>query len=138
MPSINVDFEVWKELTAKRKDESDTDNDVLRRLLSLGDAKPSQTLPDNTQRKRAHSIGGDVPFGTRLRKRHMGRLYVGEVTSRGYEVNGKVHQSPSGAACYITKTKVNGWTWWDCLLPDETQWRELDYARSVKHQNSQS
>ena len=30
----------------------------------------------------------------------------------GYEVNGRVFQTPSGAAKSITRTEVNGWGFW--------------------------
>ena len=37
MATIEVDFEVFKELTVRRESESMTENDVIRLLLGLND-----------------------------------------------------------------------------------------------------
>ena len=52
MADISVDFEVFKELTSRRRTEDMTENEVLRELLGL--AKPAR----NTAATSALEAGG--------------------------------------------------------------------------------
>ena len=58
MQSIEIDFEVYKALTARRTGEGDSPNDVLRRLLGLGQGNVIRRHIDFGQILRARSANG--------------------------------------------------------------------------------
>ena len=67
MPSIEIDFDVFKALTARRTSEDMTENDVLRQLFNLGKkgsalTKTDSPIPDDWVTK-----GVRLPSGTELR-----------------------------------------------------------------------
>ena len=122
METIEIDFDVFKELTIRRSSEQVTYNDVLRELLGLPPAdKPKR--PHYADDKRAWvSKGVTFPEETRFRARFKGQLYSGEVQNGALVVNGKRFYSPSPAAMSITGKSVNGWVFWECQMPGQTSW----------------
>lgn len=124
---IDIDFEVFKALTALRKRESHTYNDVLRDLLKLG-ASPNQTVGQSSPAKGLLLRNGlFLPDGTRLRVTYKGIEYLAEVKNgRWIDQAGTEHASPSSAAHHITHTNVNGWRFWEAKRPSDTEWRKLD------------
>lgn len=129
MHSIEIDFDVFKALTAKRRNEKDSYNDVLRRELGL---KP---LEKNTfteeQKDNGYWIcrGGRIPIGTRLRTRYKGLQYNAIVTDRGIEYNNKLYSSPSGPAAVITGHNTNGFVFWEAQTHGNNEWRLLSKIR---------
>jgi hypothetical protein len=130
MTTIEIDFDVYKELTARRESEEFTYNDVLRKLLDL----PA------TSRSRGHrssspapndwiSKGVRFPVGTEFRAQYKGRVYHGSVEAGALVVDGKRYSSPSPAAGEITGNSVNGWTFWECRFPGEVSWRMIKSLR---------
>lgn len=95
MAAIEVDFEVFKELTVRRTSESMTENDVIRSLLGL-DGPTSKPAADN------ESTGGNpwvckgvtFPHGTEFRATYKGQLYTGAVAEGALVVHGKRFTSP--------------------------------------------
>lgn len=127
MPTIKVDFDVFKAITARRPREDVTENDVLRQLFHL---PPGEV----TSRRRAGAgdwvpKGVRVPAGSELRARHKGQLYLAEVSSGALKLNGKRFESPSAAAMSITKHPANGWTFWEVRLPGQSRWTRLKDLR---------
>jgi len=141
---IEIDFDVFKALTARRKHERHTYNDVLRELLDLDpvleEAPPEGSLPrvmsdlaDHMSRTMRAAPGTFVsrglrlPDGTLLRAKYKGMLHRAEIVEgRWVDETGKEHSSPSAAATYITHTTVNGWRFWEARRPQDTDWRRLD------------
>jgi Protein of unknown function (DUF2924) len=130
MRTIEVDFDVFKALTMRRPTEDVTENDVLRDLLAL---------PPRPNRSPANAIpaaGGWVvknvrfPAGTEFRAVYKGRTYLGRVEGEALTLNGKRFDSPSAAAVDITGSPTNGWRFWQCRLPGQSQWRPLDTLRN--------
>src|SRR5579871_6434620 len=121
MPTLEVDFDVFKALTARRPSEDVTENDVLRELLRLPrqgvPPKPDRPAPDDWVTK-----GVRLPAGTELRAVYKGQTYLGRVASGALDLNGKRFDSPSAAAMSITHNAVNGWTFWQCRLPGQSRW----------------
>ena len=128
MYSIEVDLDVYKQLTVRRVNEEMTYNDVVRKLLGLGPAKASVEeggLP--------HDSEGDwiiknvrVPEGTEFRATYKGHMFLARVDHASLMLSdGTRHKSPSSAAKAITKTSVNGWNFWECKLPGKSQWRPI-------------
>jgi hypothetical protein len=133
MHTIEVDFDVLKELMARRETEAVTYNDVLRRLLNL-DTSKQRILPGAAGYSDAGSwVTKSVrfPAGTEFRATHKGKLHTGVVQGGRLVVNGKGYESPSAAAVAITGNPVNGWTFWECRRPGETRWQVLKGLRTA-------
>ena len=132
MVTIEVDFEVFKELTARRPSESVTENDVIRDLLGLRKAAPAtQERPKSVETGRFPWVckGVSFPHGTKFRATYKGQLYTGEVENGALVVNGERFTSPSAAAVSITGNPVNGWRFWECLLPGTNRWKLIANLR---------
>ena len=129
MPTIQVDFDVFKAITSRRPREDVTENDVLRELLHL----PPVEVSSRRQRPAAGDWipkGVRVPAGSELRAHYKGQLYLAEVSSGALVLNGKRFDSPSAAAMSITRHQVNGWTFWEVRLPGQGRWTRLKDFRA--------
>lgn len=132
MTTIDIDFDVFKALTAKRSSESVSYNEVLRDILGLG--KPKQASP---QMPINGSVGpGDwvtkgvrFPAGTEFRATHKGHTHLGKVENGTLVLNGQSFDTPSSAAMSITKNSVNGWIFWECRLPNKSSWQLITALR---------
>jgi hypothetical protein len=125
MPSIEVDFDVFKALTARRPSEEVSENDVLRQLLHLPRKSPASELselpgPDDWVVK-----GVRIPVGTELRAAYKGKIHLGRVAEGALVLNGSKFESPSAAAMSITHHPVNGWIFWQCRRPGQGKWTQL-------------
>ena len=133
MATIEIDFDVFKALTAKRSSESVSYNDVLRVILGLG--KPSQSLPPTPVNGSVAagdwvSKGVRFPAGTEFRANHKGRIHLAKVENGALVLDGKRFNSPSLAANSITKNSVNGWLFWECRLPNKSSWQLITALRN--------
>ena len=126
MHSIEVDFEVFKALTMRRAAETVTYNDVIRDLLNLSKAQPTNSVGPV---RYLVCRGGRIPIGTKLRASYRGVQYEAVVTDRGIDFQGKCYRTPSKAAMAITKSNINGWNFWDAQPPGATGWRKLTALR---------
>ena len=107
MPLIEVDFESWKEITRLRSSETESEGDVVRKLLQL-DAKPPAGFESFWE-----SEGVRFPVGMKLEHRFRdGRVVEATITQRGVEYHGTIYSGLSPAGAAITKTSVNGWLFW--------------------------
>jgi hypothetical protein len=133
---IDIDFDVFKALTARRKTESMTYNDVIRELLGL-DSSARSALRVNVERAEARGAlrgfagyshrGLSLPDGTQLRATYKGQVYRAEIRDgKWLDDTGVEHLSPSGAAHAITGTNVNGLRFWEAQRPADLEWRKLD------------
>lgn len=139
---IDIDFEVFKELTARLENESDSYNEVIRRALGLPatynallpgefDMPGVPALPQNAML--GNSTGGIwlsnvfLPNGTLLRATYKGKTYKAWIhLSQWVDESGQVRTSPSDAASAITRTNVNGWRFWFVRRPQDEDWQRLD------------
>jgi predicted CopG family antitoxin len=133
MKTIEIDFDVFKALTARRSSEDVTENDVLRELLGLPRKKgasafpaPETPAPDDWIAK-----GVRFPAGTEFRAHYKGQTYLARVAEGALVFNGQSFDNPSPAAMQITGNPVNGWTFWECRLPGQTRWQMLKSLRPV-------
>jgi hypothetical protein len=131
MPTIEVDFDTFKEITARRPDENVSEGDVVRAALGLAKRKPGL---DNVATR---GIGGlfwhseGVPFvvGTRLRHVYRtGKVAEAEITSSGVKVGEQVFPGLSPAAAFSAGHQANGWQFWEVLRP-EGRWVKADGLR---------
>jgi hypothetical protein len=133
MQQIEIDFDVYKALTAKRKDESHTFNAVLRELLGLSVTGhnlhgPNDSIGDG---KSGRVIGGRfLPSGTSLRARYKSQLYTASIVGNELVLEGgKKFRTASAAAKEITGTNVNGLAFWEVKRPSDTDWKMIKALR---------
>ena len=126
MNTIEVDFDVYKQLTLRRETEHVTYNDVVRGLLGLKAATASEagSSADDWIVK-----GVRFQAGTELRATYKGKTFTGRVQSGGFMLNGQRYDSPSPAAMSVTDSAVNGWRFWECRLPGTSSWQLLESFR---------
>ncbi|MBA4748799.1 MAG: hypothetical protein H2056_08805 [Sphingopyxis sp.] len=151
---IDIDFEVFKALTAMRTSETDGYNDVLRRILRLSEdscgqerrvRSPYRQKSLSGSQSATRSLSGEAsadsavsgafaifngvifPEGTLFRATYKGVQYKSEIRDgRWVDQNGVIRTSPSDAASAISGTNVNGWRFWFGKLPDNDDWVRLD------------
>ena len=130
MAVIDVDFEVYKALTVMRPDEATTVNDVLRKLLHL-DAKVEAPIAAAGSAIAGCEFKGVVlPNGTEFRVTYKGRTYTAAIKEGAWiGEDGIRRNSPSDAACAITKGNVNGWRFWKVKRPGDGDFRVLEDLR---------
>jgi hypothetical protein len=144
MQQIEIDFEVFKALTALRRSETHTYNQVIRELLDIDkgvavrddpqfikNMKALAALPDLVVRSgptTGFALRGLIlPNGTLLRATHKGSSYQAMILDGEWVgEDGKTHTSPSSAASAITGNNVNGWRFWQAKRPSDSDWRNLD------------
>lgn len=129
MPSIEIDFDVFKALTARRASEGMTENDVLRQLFNLGKGADALTKTDSPAPDDWVTKGVRLPSGTELRSTYKGKAYLARVNSGALVLQGRRFDSLSAAAISITGNPVNGWTFWECKLPGQDRWQILKSLR---------
>jgi hypothetical protein len=128
MQIIEIDFDVFKEITARRKNEDITPNDVLRELFGLEPRQGSKT--PKAQSGKPWVVKGVVfPHGTEFRSTHKGQSYLAKVDDGSLVLNGKKFHSPSAAAVSVTGNPVNGWNFWECKLPGKSNWQNINSMR---------
>ena len=150
---IEIDFDVFKALTALRKSELDSYNAVVRRLLKLPDHTEmlaaallnyaDKRLPalENAQVFQMSDLAGQprhmklgvwfgqthFPEGTKFRATYKGKTYLAEIRGGNWVGDdGIVRRSPSDAAGAISGTNVNGWRFWYAQIPPSDDWHRLD------------
>lgn len=134
MATIEIDFDVFKSLTACRESEDQSYNDVLRDLLGLPVKKVQAALAlYDTHEGDWVSKGVHFPRGTEFRAKYKGSVYHAKVESGSLIMNGKKFGSPSSAAGAITGTFVNGWIFWECRFPEDTHWRLIKTLRNGRN-----
>ena len=132
MPTIEVDFDVFKALTARRPAEDVTENDVLRQLFRLPPRTSAAEQSDSPGPEDWVTKGVRLPAGTELRATYKGQTHLARIASGALVFDGKRFNSPSAAAMAITGNPVNGWTFWECRLPGQGRWRSLKDLRRSK------
>jgi hypothetical protein len=117
MATLEVDFEVFKALTLRRKTEAMTYNDVIRELLEM---TPTTPTPGAMEEPGWIQKGVVFPNGTKFRAIYKGVTYTAEIRSGRLWLNDQPMNSLSEAATQITQTTVNGWRFWHCRLPNSS------------------
>ena len=133
MQQIEIDFEVFKELTARRAHEGHTYNEVIRDLLGLPKQLGRQmsdalTPLLNIGAAKGFALrGGVLPEGTKLKVIYKNKEFHAEISNgRWVDEDGQEHSSPSAAARAITNTTVNGLRFWLAKRPSDVTWTKLD------------
>ncbi|MFC1650500.1 DUF4357 domain-containing protein [Candidatus Latescibacterota bacterium] len=132
MNTIEIDFDVFKELTIRRKTEEITYNAVLREILGLVPIT-SQSAPEYSENNKPWICKGvTFPHNTEFRSFYQGEYYYGKADNGFMVVNGIKFKSPSPAAREITNNSVNGWVFWECKFPGDSSWVIMKKLRKYK------
>ncbi|PNG50284.1 MULTISPECIES: DUF2924 domain-containing protein [unclassified Variovorax] len=129
MHTIEVDFDVYKELTVRRETEEVTYNAVIRDLLGLGKAKPIPPKSNDASPQDWVVKGIRFPAGAEFRATYKGKVHTARVEGGAMVLNGKRYDSPSPAAMSLTASQVNGWRFWECRLPGKSTWQLMESLR---------
>ncbi|TVO57848.1 restriction system modified-DNA reader domain-containing protein [Denitromonas halophila] len=130
MHTIEVDFDVFKQLTVRRTTEDVSYNDVVRELLGLGRTtagSAKETVGESPSDWVAKGVR--FPAGTEFRAAYKGQAHIGLVENGALKVNGQSYDSPSAAAVAITGSAVNGWRFWECRVPGKSSWQPIEHLR---------
>ncbi|HWA70631.1 MAG TPA: hypothetical protein VG821_12455 [Rhizomicrobium sp.] len=136
--AIEIDFDIHKLIEGERSSFAESPNEALRRLLKL----PTKVAPKavnkaNDNRRSWSDEGISLPHGTAIRMEYNKRPYAGEIVDGRWVVDGKIFDSPSGAASGIAitkngkKTRLDGWMYWEVKQPGESQWTRISFLRRV-------
>jgi len=136
--AIEIDFDVHKLIEGERRGFDEAPNSALRRLLRLPPG-PSEATPSESEGRQGwHDEGVFLPDGTRVRMSYgRGKQVIeGQIRNGRWMIGGKTFASPSGAASELAvtksgrKTKLNGWNYFEALLPGEKSWASLSALRA--------
>lgn len=131
MQPIQIDFDVFKAITARRPTDAVTENDVLRDVFGLppraegAAAKPSR---GRSKIRGWKSEGVNFLIGTTLQHRFRdGRTVRAKIVENGVEHDGKIYPGLSPAAAAAAGHQANGWQFWE--LNTLFGWRKADSLR---------
>lgn len=141
--TIEIDFDIHKQIEAARKSFDEPPYIALRRLLRLPPPvdEPFSSEPETPSGRSWAESKVELPHGTLLRMEYNRgkQIYEGKIINGKWVVNGRTFDSPSGAASELalTKkgrpTKLNGWLYWKVKRPGEAEWKLLrDLRPEVK------
>lgn len=127
---IDVDFDVFKALTARRQSEQHTESAVLRELLGLPAIVSATPAPMNGSESEGWtSYGVTLPNGTELRGTYKGKCYIAKIENGQFTCDGIVYSSPSQARYAITQTGGNGWWFWTVKKDNSEEWEAMGFLR---------
>lgn len=133
--SIEIDFDVHKRIEAERTGFTESANDVLRRLLGIGQAVSASPPPVVEGGRPWTGKGVTLPSGTRLRMDYNGRAIAGVIGDGVWLVEGREFSSPSSAASELCRTKagkktsIDGWKYWQAQRPGDDRWVDIGSLR---------
>ncbi len=126
---IEIDFDTFKALTTLRLGEMDTLGDVVRRLAGV---KHSPEKPSEIEKNGCTYKGVHFPEGTHFRATYKGKPFRGIIKGGQWQDEvGNPYTSPSQAAFAIQGSGVNGWRFWECKRPSDSEWVLIDKLRSA-------
>jgi predicted CopG family antitoxin len=129
MQTVEVDFEVYKGLTARRATEQVTYNDVIRELLGIKARTEPRALQNGMAAGDWVTKGVRFPAGTDFRSEYKGNLISAKVEDGALVLNDTRFDSASAAAMSVTDSAVNGWVFWECRLPGQSSWKLIKLLR---------
>ncbi len=135
--TIEIDFDIHKRIETARRNFSESDNAVLRRLLKIdADDAPSPKVNGNAGGGREwFGDGVTLPHGTDVRMKYNGRLHSGQIDNGDWLVEGERYNSPSAAAGGVGRTKkggktsLDGWLYWEAKRPGDREWVSIKSLR---------
>lgn len=133
--TIEIDFDVHKRIEAERSSFAESANDVLRRLLGIGEQASVRTIKPIAEGRAWTGKGVTLPAGTRVRMKYNGRELTGIIVDGSWVVDGQKFSSPSTAASELCttksggKTSLDGWKYWEAKRPTDERWAPISTLR---------
>jgi hypothetical protein len=137
---IKVEFPTWKTLTALLRDEDDSYDAVIQRLLAADASELASSQAEDRSESEQPTEQGEgayfkdvfLPEGTELRATHKGKTYFAKISGSEWidGTTGQRRNSPSQAAYFITNNHVNGWLFWLVKRPNDDVWHSLNALRA--------
>ena len=128
--TIEIDLELHKVIEGARNNFNETASEILKRLIGAARA----IAPEG---KSWISKGAELPHGTQLRMTYNGKQNTAVIENGVWRLdNGESSTSPSAASWQVARTKkgghahVDGWHYWEALLPTETKWQSINKFRN--------
>ncbi|HEX8062387.1 MAG TPA: hypothetical protein VF535_04150 [Allosphingosinicella sp.] len=139
MRTIEIDFDIHRKIENERHGFDESPNDALRRLLGLpavGDRSGARRRNNSEHRTWREGLV-EIPHGAKARMKYQrGRqIYEGEFLDGKLVVDGREFSTLSAAASALARTRdgstpsLNGWIYWEAMMPGETHWRRLSDLR---------
>ena len=140
--TIEIDWDIHRAIVNEQRGFNEPPYKALRRLLGLPDTSEETIsearVPLNDPGIPWREDGIEIPSGSRARmKYNYGRqVYEGYFFDGKLVVNGEEFDTLSDAASSLAvtkagkKTQLNGWLYWEALLPGEKQWKHLKDMRN--------
>lgn len=127
---VEIDFDVYKEITTRRESPDVTENEVLRKVFGLPETKIQLIERTSlTPHKEWEWKGVTLPAGTELLSEYLGRRHSARIEDGWIAIDGRTYKSPSKAASTITRSQVNGWKFWKYKNPATNEWHLLNTLR---------
>ena len=127
MRGTDISFDIYKQLTLRRADETVTYDDVVRDLLKL--PRVGTTASTQPAKKGWTYKSVTFPHGTELRANYKGAIHTARIDDGEWIQGDTTMNSPSEAAHAVTGNSVNGWTFWEARLPGENDWTTIKWMR---------
>ena len=132
MRTIEIDFDVFKAITARRTSEDVSENDVMREVFGLAKSsghRRNGVPEESVSGKFWLSEGVRFPVGMILDHTFRdGRMVVATIVENGVLVDGKVHGGLSPAGTAVAGYQLNGWRFWG-LRSKNGKWVTADSLR---------
>lgn len=141
MIAIEIDFDVYKAIEAERRSFDEPRNSALRRLIRLPEARDTPPTPAPVPQG-WRGGGVNLPASSQVRMSYSGRTHEGSIEKGAWVVEGRRYKSPSGAASGVARTKegnptkLDGWIYWEVLLPGSGEWVRLGELRRQARRRS--
>jgi hypothetical protein len=137
---IEISFGLWKRLAASLRDENDSYDALISRLLDRNTSSDqtsvqppsSESIPVHDPKEGAFFKDVFLPNGTELRATYKGKTYFARISGSEWidQTTGERRSSPSQAAYFITDNNVNGWLFWLAKRPGDGGWHSLNALRA--------
>ena len=141
LQKIEIDFDIHKVIEAERRSFEEPPYVVLRRLLKmpLAETLDTQQLPAQKVGRPFIADGVSIPHGSLARMEYQRgqQVFEGQFLDGELVVEDKSFSSLSAAASALavtkqgSKTRLDGWLYWQAKLPNESKWRPLSAMRDA-------
>ena len=129
MAAVDIDFDLFKQLTMLRSSEHESISDVIRKMVEAFTGEERRAVPASSGGVAFRGI--HLPDGTKFRATYKGQTHTAEIKNGHWiDEHGVRRSSPSDAARAVTQTNVNGWRFWHARRPGETEYKLMDVMTS--------
>jgi hypothetical protein len=139
MRTIDIDFDIHRKIENERRGFDEAPNEALRRLLGLPDVGVQSGVSERAGAQRPWREGlVEIPHGAKARMKYQRgqQVFEGMFLNGRLVVDGREFSTLSSAASALARTRdgstpsLNGWIYWEAMMPGESHWRRLSDLRT--------